>query len=283
MQTPQFRRFLSRPLLEAACNGALREVLAAIPESCDVRIRDNEIHVYARGNRIAMRLSRKGPILELHVKYVGGTALRECANLRPGGSLARYLVDHHFSQLWEASVVGVLRAAENARRGPEGAVEAAVVTANRDNPNFEIIDRQVQLPGIRRRVDVLGIAPGRDGDVLVALEIKNRLDNRIQVVGQQVSEYVRILTRRTGGVADDIASSYATALPQLKALGRSAPNAGRIRDGMPVIGAILLAHYNHRSRLLDRAKRTKTEFPVHWNATDQPGVPMSNPTTWPLL
>lgn len=79
-------------------------------------------------------------------------------------------------------------------------MEARVEIANRRGPDFYVIDRQVQIPGVRGRLDVLGIAPALDvpGHVLIALEIKNALDNRIQTAGAQVCRYVEALTERTG-------------------------------------------------------------------------------------
>ena len=208
-----FHRHLSPELLGALEHGPLHQILLACRAvNADVRLRGREVHLYVRGNRIAaLRLDRKGqPLLELHPKYCANSALSLFPFRHESGSRRRFDVTKEFVSVWSAAVRLICKAAESARSGPEGALEADLILANQGGTPGEIIDRQVQLPraSTRDRLDLLGVAldPTTGHDSLVAIELKRGTDTRIQHLPSQVARYVRMLAPK-GSVRAEIAAS----------------------------------------------------------------------------
>ena len=153
--------------------------------------------------------------------------------------------------------------------GPEEDVELRLLERNDSTAAVCCFDRQIQVPGIRRRLDLIGFLVG-EVPALVAIEVKRYRDPRIQDVSRQLHEYLEILDPTQEGLRDDVARSYRTVCEQLRTLGLSAPDPTRITAGMPVKGLVIVSDYNPRSRLLPRAHElaAKLERPMYlWQPT----------------
>jgi hypothetical protein len=284
MKAKPFRRHLSESFLRDLCMSPVRTMLGR--HDLDVRLRADEVHVYADGSRLAGIKRLRGVLmLQVNRKYVAGSPVDALSPASTSGNYLRYQIDDAFASIWNEALGTLIATARSVHRNPEGVVEAQVERANRYGPAFYVIDRQVQIPGLSGRLDVLGIAPALNGagHVLIALEIKNALDNRIQRVGAQVCRYVDTLTSGIGHATGEMIDSYAMALTQLRALGRVVPDSNWVVGEMSVAGAILLANYNVHSKLLSRAQATATPFPVTWVAPQDLDAPLTNPLTWPRL
>jgi hypothetical protein len=243
----------------------LRGVLDACTRAgCDIRLREDEVHAYYDGNRIAgLSLRGSTPRLEVHRKYL-------VDGIRHAKGAGRYVdleVHAAFVEVWRDAVAEVIRKAKGTRRNPEGEWEHRLIRANGASRPVQILDRQVQLPGLRGKLDLLGVLHREAGGIeLAAIELKHRLNNDIQDVPEQLARYVNMLQENGHGLRGDIAAAYQKVATQMRDLCLDAPAAEDIAEGMPVKGLVVLAEYNPRSELLDRARRaaSKVPFPLYF-------------------
>jgi hypothetical protein len=259
----EFARGLSPELMGAFDKGLpLRGVLDACTRAgCDIRLREDEVHAYHDGNRVAgLSLRGSTPRLEVHRKYL-------VDGIRHAKGAGRYVhleVGAAFVEVWRDAVAEVIKKAKGTRRNPEGEWEHRLIRANGASKPVQILDRQVQLPGLKNhRLDLLGVVhrePGRTE--IVAIELKQALNNDIQDVARQLARYVTMLQEDHGGLKRDIAAAYQTVARQMRYLGLDAAATADIAAGMPVRGLVVLAAYNDRSELLDRARRAASKVPL---------------------
>ena len=190
--------------------------------------------------------------LEIHPKYVAGDRIGEFVGRRSGSYLV-FDVNASFADTYAAELPAlILKAGKHV--GHEENVELRLLQRNDGAAHVSCFDRQVQVPGTRRTVDIVGLT-SKSAPVLVAIEVKRYPDNRIQHVLGQLHEYLEILDPDRKGLRDDVAESYRTVCRQLRHLERPAPDPGRVTAGMPVMGLVIVSGYNPRSKLLPRAHR----------------------------
>ena len=267
--TRLFRRGLSDRLLRDLLDGPGATVLrACVDAGLDVRLRPGYVSLYFKGRSMARIVGRQRVPHKLWVnaKYVAGRIGGFAGRSR--GDYLVFDVEADFAEAYATELSQLIRRAED-HVGHEENVELDLLRHNAEPTGVFCFDRQVQVSGIRRRLDVVGLTAGRS-PALVAIEVKRYPDNRIQVAPQQLHEYVEILDRGGDGLCGDVADSYRTVCTQLRRLGRPAPEPERITARMPVTGLLVVSHYNCRSRLLSRAHEVAAtlERPVYlW----QPG------------
>ena len=252
--TRQFRRGLSERLLEDLQDGPCATVFrACIDAGLDVRLRPGYVSLYFEGRSMARIVGRRRVAHKLwvHAKYAAGPIGGHAGQSR--GSYFVFDVDAGFAEAYAMELSSLIRRAQD-HVGHEENVELDLLRDNAEPGEVFCFDRQVQVPGIRRRLDVLGLIGGHP-PALVAIEVKRYRDNRIQVAPQQLHEYLEILDRSGEGLRGDVAESYRTVCTQLRRLGLPAPEPERITARMPVTGLLVVSHYNSRSRLLSRAHR----------------------------
>lgn len=259
-----FRRGLSDRLLGDLRDGPCATVFCAcVDAGLDVRLRPGYLNLYFRGRSMARIVGRRhGPHkLWIHAKYAAG-CIGGFAG-QPRGSYLVFDVDAGFAKAYTTELRSLIRrAAEHV--GHEENVELDLLRHNAASAEVFCFDRQVQMPGIRRRLDVVGLTAGR-APALVAIEVKRHPDNRIQSAPQQLHDYMEIFDRRGEGLRCDVAESYRRVCTQLRRLGLPAPEPSRITPRMPVTGLLVVSHYNCRSRLLSRAHAmaARLERPVY--------------------
>ena len=261
----EFKRHLSCSLLEDLIDGPCGTVLRACREArLDVRLRDNYLNLYCRGRSLA-RISgrRRHPAkLEIHHKYLVADRIGD----RVGRRNADYCVfdiDAAFAEVY-AERLNALIERSLLYAGPEEDVELKLLERNDDTAAVCLFDRQVQMPGTRRTLDLMGLLAG-PVPALVAIEVKCFPDSRIQRVPQQLHEYLEIFDPMREGLRADVAQSYQKVCEQLRILGLSAPSPAHVTAGMPVKGLAIVSDYNPRSRLLPRAHALAAQFerPLH--------------------
>ena len=267
--TNPFRRGISEGLLDDLLDGPCAMVLrACVNAGFDVRLRANAVNLYFRGRSMARIVggSRAPHRLEIHPKYVVKDRIGEVAG-RLSGRYLVFDVNAGFADAYVAELPALTREARK-HVGHEENVESCLLRRNDGAADVCCFDRQVQVPGTRRTVDIVGLT-SKNEPVLVAIEVKRFPDNRIQHVPGQLHEYLEILDPDRKGLRDDVAESYRTVCRQLRRLDRPAPDPGRITPGMPVRGLVIVSGYNPSSDLLPRAHRqaAKLERPIYlWEA-----------------
>ena len=260
-----FQRGLSDALLKDLLDGSCSTVIRACRNAgLDVRLRHNYLNLYFRGRSLARIVGRRRhpARLEIHHKYVVADRIGDRAGRRSGNYCA-FDVDAHFADVYTAHLDALIKRART-YVGPEEDVELQLLERNDSTAAVCCFDRQIQVPGTRRKLDLMGFLAGR-APALVAIEVKRYPDSRIQRVPQQLYEYLEILDPEQEGLRDDVARSYRTVCQQLRTLGLSAPDPTQITAGMPVKGLVIVSDYNPRSRLLPRAHElaAKLQRPLH--------------------
>ena len=248
-----FRRGLSDALLRDLLHGPSGTVVRACRDTgLDVRLREDSLNLYFRGRSLARIVGRRRrpAKLEIHHKYVVADRIGDCTGRR-SGAYCTFDIDTAFAEVYRAHLDTMI---DHARRyaGPEEDVELRLLERNDSTATVCCFDRQIQVPGTRRTLDLVGVLAG-EVPALVAIEVKRYPDSRIQSVPRQLHEYLEILDPTREGLRDDVAQSYRTVCEQLCTLGASAPDPARITPGMPVNGLVIVSDYNPRSRLLPRA------------------------------
>ena len=267
----EFQRGLSCALLKDCLDGPCGIVLRACRSAgLDVRLRDNYLNLYFRGRSLARIVGRRRhpAKLEIHHKYVVSDRIGDCIGRRNGDYCA-FNVDPAFAKVYAAHLDALIKRA-CPYVGPEEYVELGLLERNDSTAAVCCFDRQIQIPGTRRTLDLIGFLAGHT-PVLVAIEVKRYPDARIQDVPQQLHEYLEIFDPIQEGLRADVALSYRTVCKQLRTLGLSAPDPAQITAGMPVKGLVIVSDYNPRSRLLPRAHElaAKLERPLHlWQPAD---------------
>jgi hypothetical protein len=266
-----FQRGLSdefmRDLLEGPAATVLQGCLGA---GLDVRLRDDYLNVYFRGRSLARIVGRRRGLarLEVHHKYLRGDSIGDRAGRRRG-AYCGFDLDSSTADAYAAQL-DVLSDRAVGFAGPEEDVESRILASSRDPSAVCCFDRQVQVPGHRLRLDVMGLHAGPT-PVLVAIEVKRYPDGRIQDVPRQLHEYLQVFDPRGTGLRADVAASYRRVSRQLKTLGIPAPDPSLFTEGMPVAGLVVVCDYNQRSRLLPRAHQLAATLdrPIHlWESGD---------------
>ena len=248
-----FQRGLSSTLLQDLLDGPCGNILRGCRDAeLDVRLRDDYLSVYFRGRSLARIVGRgrRPARLEIHHKYLLADRIGDFAGQRIGERCA-FEVDADFAEVYVAHLNKIIERAR-CHVGCEESVELRLLQRNDSTAAVCCFDRQIQVPGTRRTLDLMGLAAG-DVPALAAIEVKRYPDRRIQNVPRQLHEYLGIFDPKREGLRADVARSYRTVCEQLRRLGLSAPDPTQITEGMPVYGLVIVSEYKPDSRLLPRA------------------------------
>ena len=280
--TRPFQRGLSKKLLDDLRDGPCATVFRACVEAgLDVRLRADYVNLYYLGRSMARIVGRASlpAKLEIHHKYVAAGRIGGFAG-RPTRSYLAFDVDADFAEAYATELDALIRRARK-HAGHEENVELGLLRHNGDTADVCCFDRQIQVPGTGRKLDVVGLT-SRGTPALVAVEVKRYPDNRIQDVPRQLHEYLEIFDPGREGLRADVAGSYRTVCGQLRRLGLSAPEPERITDGMPVRGLVVVSDYNPRSQLLPRAHElaAQLERPIYLWQPDPGEFAIPPPERW---
>lgn len=251
----RFHRGLSPAFLHELLSGRFAPIMVeAKGLNLDIQIRDDYVDFYAHGRRVLQLTggqTKRTYRVRTHWKYLVGIDM-----LRHQRT-AEYC---HFDASDES--VGVCLAAlpkiiQNALAlaHSEARIEEALIHCNAGRKaSIHFIDRQIQVPEVQRRADLLGLSQTGGETRIVIAELKQGLDNRIQELIEQVDRYRSALASADGRLRADIADSYRTVLSQKRQLGLLLPTVGFDED-RPIVETLLILYgYKAKSRLLDRLR-----------------------------
>ena len=174
------------------------------------------------------------------------------AALAPAGDYRCFSATEQFTEAYTLQLPTIL---SNALRyaGPEAVVEQKMIRASHGSGSpVTFIDRQVQVHGVGKKADLVGLTA--EGQFVIA-EAKQGLDNRIQHLMDQISEYYSVMAGPDGRLREEVARSYCKVVEQKQSLGLLPGNMRFPDDRMPVTCLLVLYGYNPRSKLLARLRR----------------------------
>lgn len=247
--TTWFSRHLSMEGLENFRQGPLGRALGILAEAegrhpeLSIWLRGRSIDAYEGGNRVAqlaLGAASGGPGFVVSDAYVRGSSLAG-TTVRGGGRERCFPLTEAFVDGFRQHLDSLIASARAVRDKREGRIEARVVAANREPEETAIIDRQFQVHGWVRRLDLLAVGALEGRDVLAAIEIKLAGDPRVTELPLQIVDYLQVLTEAGGGLRANIASSYRQVAEQRRELGLWSVHPSRIQAGMPVVGVAVLA------------------------------------------
>ena len=259
-----FKRGLSDEFLAELKHGRFSALLKTVAERwLDVQLRERYVDVYAGGRRVLMlaetRFRERRYRASIHRKYLSGLALPDARSSSAGDPYAHFDASPDFVSAYVSSLDTVLGNAK-AYATPEAALEEQMIRQSRcPSSPVLFIDRQVQVHGIRRRADLIGVTIDPEAAARVVLvELKQGLDNRIQHLMDQMSAYRKTVAPQ-GRLHCEVASSYRTVVAQKRELGL-VPPAAAFPEGRPSVECLLvLADYNTKSKLLGRLRERARE------------------------
>lgn len=255
-----FARGLSAAFLALFTEGPGAPMVRACHErGLDLRLRDEEVHIYDLGRRV-VGIAGSPPRLNLHEAYVPRGFLEHRRQIK--GSYVWFDFDAVTVEAWLEALQSIRRRSA-AHAGDEESVELKFLQQNRGASPLRCLDRQVQVPGQLGRCDVAAVLTDRKPARFVMAELKRFPDPSIQRVFTQLSGYLEIVDPGGEGLREDVAQAYALVASQLRTLGFAAPAPELIQPGMKVLGLAVIAAWNPRSKLLDRAFAGANTTPPH--------------------
>lgn len=250
-----FRRGLTRFFVDDLRGGLLHPLLkAALLHELDLQIRDEYISLYYQGLSVLklMRMSRDGKYrAKVHLKYLGG--MRLSGERSRDNRYVEFDATSPFIDDYAQRLAGLTANAAKHRTDERDAEQSLVrSTLNPDSP-ITILDRQVQVHGIRKRADIIGIT--RDAEPRLILgEVKAGLNNDIQHLLSQLRPYYDVLAGTNGRLKEEIACAYRNVVMQKQQLG-VLPQHVAFPSGSPHVEClVILCDYCSRSQLFDRAR-----------------------------
>ncbi len=252
-----FDRGLSPEFLAELIGGRFQSLaLLAASGQLDLQIRNDYINLYHDGASVLNLTERKRPRgyrAVIHEKFLQGVKLPD--ELKKGESYWEYEASDAFVEKYLAQLPGIQKNAGRRTR-PEAIAEQKIIAANsEDISKVVLIDRQIQVPGIGPRLDLVGLSKTRDGRMsFVLVELKQGLDNRIQDLAGQMGQYYEILARDNGVLRQDLQNAYRKVISQKQALGLLPKGIHIPDEPLPVTCLLVLYDYNPKSKLLDRLR-----------------------------
>lgn len=237
--------------------GPLSPLLKAVRHhDLDLQIREEYVNLYYRGLSAlkVTRIPRSGDYrAQIHVKYLSGVELP--GERRRNAAYMEFDVGAAFVNAYVQRLPALCANADN-YRSPERDAEQRLVR-NSLTPDSPLVglDRQVQVRGLLRRADVIGITR-ESGPRLILGEIKAGLNNDIQSLPEQLRPYYAVLADGDGRLKVELAGAYRNVVAQKQRLGVLHPDVVFPSRSPRVECLVILCDYNNRSKLLDRARAT---------------------------
>lgn len=253
MSQIRFARGLAEEFVLDLSAGCLEQLIrTAVSRQLDVQIREHNIDIYACG-RCVINLAhyRQRGIYKAKVHSIYLNGVHWPVSLDIGSdNYCRFAFDATSMDSYIASIDQIIGNAI-ALAEPEATVEEKLIQAShRPESPLIFFDRQVQLHGVQKRMDMVGLALHPEPKIILT-ELKQGLDNRIQKLMDQISSYYDLIAP-DGHLREDVFVSYTTVIEQKKKLGLMPPEISMPKDRPAVECLIVLYDYNERSELLGR-------------------------------
>ncbi len=263
MSQVRFARGLADEFVTELSDGYLSQLVsAAKSKQLDIQIRENSIDIYACGRcvlNLAYSRQRNAYKAKIHNKYLNGMRLPVSPNIG-SDNYCRFAVDAAAIRWYLASIDQVIANAMVTAK-QEAAVEEKLIQASflAESPLI-FIDRQIQLHGAQKRMDLIGLMP-HPKPKIVLTELKQGLDNRIQKMMDQIYSYFNLIAPG-GHLREEVLVSYTNVIEQKKRLGLM-PNGVSMPTNLPTVESlIVLYNFNKRSDLLGRLAEAAKHYTV---------------------
>ncbi|MBM3500217.1 MAG: type I restriction enzyme HsdR N-terminal domain-containing protein [Armatimonadetes bacterium] len=285
VQKPRFARGLSEEFMRDLREGALSGLLDATRTyRLDLQIREDYLNLYHDGKAVLKlehrpRLSAYRAVI--HSKFLPGVELpgpassrkeHMCFDAGPG------FVDAYASQLPKI-IANACR-----YRHSEGAAEEALIRQSLIGSSPVVfIDRQVQVHGVSKRADVIGLT--RDGERVILGEVKQGLNNDIQHLIDQLTPYYHIAAGADGCLSNEFAFAYRVVVEQKRELG-VLPESIVFPAVPPRVDClVMLCDYNEKSQLLGRLRgqAARSDLRIWLTCPFGPDYLLSPPEEWEQL
>ena len=252
----RFARGLSATFLNDLETGFLQGLIhTATEKHLDVQIRENCIDVYALGRSVLnlKQMAQFGAYgCKIHSKFLTGLEWMASLNIRSDG-YCYFGVDSANLAMFIRSIDRIVGNAE-ATAEPEASAEQGLIQeSHQPGSPLIFIDRQVQLHGVRKRLDLIGMCVQSEAKIVLT-ELKCGLNNDIQHVMDQIGPYYRLIAE-DGRLREDVFASYEDVVRQKQRLGLLSPQVRMPEERPRVECLVVLYDYNIRSRLLDRLRQ----------------------------
>jgi len=255
LATTRLNRGLSDEFVSELLAGAMAPILAAArSRDLDFQIREDYVNLYHRGlSLLKLSQQRAGAYrAQIHVEYLRGVELP--GETRRDEPHAVFAADSAFAEAWAAQLQAITANSDDHAHREAEAEQALVRNSLLPASPLAIIDRQVQVHGIGKRADVIGLTCEAEPRFVIA-EVKRGLNNGIQKIPEQLAGYRRVLAGADGRLRDECCNVYRRVVEQKRRLG-ILPDSVVFPQGRPEVECLaILCDYNPNSRLLDRARR----------------------------
>jgi len=253
-----FKRGLSEEFLRDLKDGWLAGLLACAHEQeLDVQIREDYVNFYHQGCSV-LKLTHHSHLsayrAEIHVKYVSGLSLPGRQNR--GGNYAVFNTSDVFVEAYVQRIADIMANAGHYVK-PESTVEKSLITASFDTSSPVVfIDRQVQVHGVPKRIDMVGVTRPPQGEPqFILAELKEGLDASIQRVTGQIAGYHRVLVNEDGVLKDCVHRAYQDVVDQKIQLGLLPPCVTFPEAEARVECLVVLCNCSAKSQLPDRLRQ----------------------------
>jgi hypothetical protein len=262
-----FARGLSNSFFMELESGRFSKLLSEVKgKRLDVQIREHYVDVYANGRGV-LNLLQRGMQSQyrarIHQKYLCDLLL---PSLEWQDRNYQYFdaTDAFIAEYLANLTVIIMNSQQCAKRrdgeADERTVEQEMIRASHGASSPVVfIDRQVQMHGATRKLDLVGLVsdPAEKTRALL-VELKLGLDNRIQYLVNQMTRYQRVFAP-DGRLHPQVAESYRKVTAQKKRLGLLPSSATFPAGDIVTEALVVLANYTRKSRLLDRLRAQARE------------------------
>lgn len=250
----RFNRGLSDDLVAELQGGRFAQLLAASARvGLDVQLREDYVSFYHDGLSVlglSKHVASPRYRARIHRKYLEVISLPDA--LAPAGDYCCFSATEQFTEAYTQQLPTILSNALS-YAGAEAVVEQKMIRASHGSGSpVTFIDRQVQVHGVRKKADLVGLTA--EGQFAVT-EVKQGLDNRIQHLMDQIGEYYSVMAGPDGCLREDVVRSYRKVVEQKQSLGLLPGNILFPDDRMQVTCLLVLYGYNPRSELLARLRQ----------------------------
>lgn len=260
-----FVRVLPDEFKSELTSGGNGQLLAKLVDlGFDVHLRENSVVGYWGGTVLAQfgRHPKGDLVLMIPRKLAQKIDFPKRFGLK--GSQCCYKVNDEFLSSfdthWEE-----LRAASERADVKDGPLEQKFMTTNPGSAGVLPLDRQVQLPNNRAKLDCVAIE--REGEQrMLLVELKSGVSSEIAKAHVSMEAFFKEATDGNGGLRDTIAQEYKKMLALRAELGiPSKVTPDQVVPGMPVTCLVALAHFRSESSAKDRLidASSKVKFPLY--------------------
>ncbi len=253
MSQIRFARRLEEEFVSELSAGCLQQLIqTAIARQLDIQIREHSIEIYICGRCIInlAQIQRLGIYkAKIHSKYLSGVQWPVSLDIG-SDNYCRFAFDAASQSAYIARIDQIIGNAI-ALAELEATIEEKLIQAsNHSKSPLVFIDRQVQLHGVQKRIDMIGLTMHPEPKIILT-ELKQGLDNRIQKLMDQISSYYELIAPN-GHLREEVFCSYAKVIAEKQRLGLMPPEICMPKKPPVVECLIVLYNYNDRSKLLGR-------------------------------